>query len=139
MFLVEYFKEELKTMAKRDEKQLKRWAPFYTEGIEKAEFDIDMFDKFYEMVEDDNESRYQALNITNCHTNEFRIFKGGMDALEIKARVELCHNFAQYSMHESINIDNMPSFIEVATYCDNNYVTDYLHREFEGFCQSMGI
>ena len=139
MFLVEYFKEELKTMAKRDERQLKRWAPFYTEGIEKAEFDIDMFDKFYEMVEDDNESRYQALNITNYHTNEFRIFKGGMDALEIKARVELCHNFAQYSMNESINIDNMPSFIEVATYCDNNYVTDYLHREFEGFCQSMGI
>ena len=139
MFLVEYFKEELKTMAKRDEKQLKRWAPFYTEGIEKAEFDIDMFDKFYEMVENDNESRYQALNITNYHTNEFRIFKGGMDALEIKARVELCHNFAQYSMNESINIDNMPSFIEVATYCDNNYVTDYLHREFAEFCQSMGI
>ena len=139
MFLVEYFKEELKTMAKRDESQLKRWAPFYTEGIEKAEFDIDMFDKFYEMVENDNESRYQALNITNYHTNEFRIFKGGMDALEIKARVELCHNFAQYSMNESINIDNMPSFIEVATYCDNNYVTDYLHREFEEFCQSMGI
>ena len=139
MFLVEYFKEELTIMAKRDERQLKRWAPFYTNGIEKAEFDIEMFDKFYEMVENDNESRYQALNITNYHTNEFRIFKGGMDALEIKARVELCHNFAQYSMNMPINISNMPSFIEVATYCDNNYVTDYLHREFEGFCQKMGI
>ncbi len=139
MFLVEYFKEELTTMAKRDEMQLKKWAPFYTNGIEKAEFDTEMFDKFYEMVENDNESRYHALNITNFHTNEFRIFKGGMDALEIKARVELCHNFAQYSMNMPINTNNMPSFLEVATYDNNNYVTDYLHREFEGFCKSMGI
>lgn len=139
MYLVEYFKEELTTMAKRDKEQLNHWAKFYTNGIEKAEFNGEMWDNMYEMVKEDNESRYHALNITNYHTNEFRIFKGGMDSLEIKARVELCHNFARYATDNNIQFDNMPSFLEVATYDNNNYVTDYLHREFEGFCKSMGI
>ncbi len=136
--LVEYFKEELTTLSRRNGMELQKWAKFYTRGIEKAEFDNDLFDKLKEEISN-FPSRYHALNTTNSHTNEIRIFRGGLDALEIKARIELCHNFNQYAKYNQINLDNMPSFIEVATFDMNNYVTDYLHAEFEGFCQEMGI
>lgn len=127
--LVEYFKEELTKLSKRDERQLDRWASFYTQGLEKAEFDNNVYETLRKEIYLGH-NRYHALNTTNYHTNEFRIFKGSLDAQEIKARVEICHNFNQYAKYNDINLDNMPSFIEVATFDKNEYVTDYMYKEF---------
>lgn len=133
MYLVEYFKEELTKLAKREGRSLDRWAAFHTNHA-KAEFNEEMFDTFYEMVIDDCESRYHALNINNEYTNEFRIFKGSMDALEIKARCELCHNmasYAQYLAENEINVwEQDLDFMQIITYSYDNYTTKYIHRDF---------
>jgi hypothetical protein len=133
IYLVEYFREELTKLAKREGRSLDRWASFYT-NHDKAEFNGEMFNVFYEMVIDDDESRYHALNITNRYTNEFRIFKGSIDALEIKARCELCHNMASYAQYLAENYMNVweqdLDFMEIITFSYDNYTTKYIHRDF---------
>lgn len=133
IYLVEYFREELTKLAKREGRSLDRWASFYT-NHDKAEFNEEMFDTFYEMVIEDDESRYHALNITNRYTNEFRIFKGSIDALEIKARCELCHNMASYAQYLAENDMNVweqdLDFMDIITFSYDNYTTKYIHRDF---------
>ena len=139
MYLVEYFKEELTKLAKRSGRSLDRWASFHTAGLEKAEFNEDIYDEFHKMVIDDNESRYHALNINNYHTNEFRIFKGSLDELEIKARCEICANmaaYAEYLAENDINVyEQELNFLDIITYKYNMYVEQYMQRDFMDMLQ----
>lgn len=131
LYLVEYFRKELTALSKRVPGELNHWAAFYT-NYNKDEFNEEVWDELEEYVNADY--RYHALNTTNFYTNEFRIFKGGLDALEIKARIELCNNFNEYARHNEIEFDNMPNFLDVATFSSDYYVSEYLEEEFGELC-----
>jgi hypothetical protein len=84
LIIMETFKDELTSFSRRDSHRLRQWAKFLTddgEVVKKSK--IDSKKKY---------SRYQALNLTNDNTIEFRIFKSTTDLKTFVATVELVDN-----------------------------------------------
>lgn len=126
VLLVEYFKEELTIFSERKEENISRWSKFYTEGLKKEE----LTKKLIQNKIDDCWSRYRAVNLDNFNTIEFRIFKGTTDHKKLLATWELVNNIVLYSNNNELDINNMPTFKDVATYKENNYISEYIESMF---------
>ena len=122
--LVEFFKEELTTLSRREESSLNRWSPFYTKGLEKEEITIRMIEE----IVDDPYNRYHAINLDNYNTIEFRIFKSTTDYETLMATWELVNNIVNYVNDHEIDLNSMPSFYEVATYQENEFIESYMEK-----------
>ena len=121
--VVEYFKEELTILSRREEKSLNRWSPFYGRNIDKNELTNDFIDD----IIDSCPSRYHALNLDNDYTVEFRIFKSTTDYNTLMATWELVNNIVAYANDHEVELNAMPNFEEVATYQENNFIGKYMN------------
>ena len=120
--IVEYYKEELTILSRREESSLNRWSPFYTKNFDKEEITNEMIEE----IVDDYQSRYHAINLDNNYTVEFRIFKSTTDHKTLMATWELVNNIVAFANDHEIKLNSMPSFYEIATYQENNYIENYM-------------
>ena len=120
--IVEYYKEELTILSRREESSLNRWSPFYTKNFDKEEITNEMIEE----IVDDYQSRYHAINLDNNYTVEFRIFKSTTDHKTLMATWELVNNIVAFANDHEIKLNSMPSFYEIATYQENNYISEYM-------------
>lgn len=120
--IVEYYKEELTILSRREESSLNRWSPFYTKNFDKEE----ITDEIIEEIVDDYQSRYHAINLDNNYTVEFRIFKSTTDHKTLMATWELVNNIVAFANDHEVELNAMPSFEEIATYQENNYISKYM-------------
>lgn len=123
VYLVEYYQTELTILSNRKGKDLKRWASFLID-IENHS----LLSKNIINAEFDNTYRYFAVNCSNSDTVEVRIFATTNDVKEILGRVELIHNLSEYAKENEIDFNNMPSFINIATYKEDRYVSYILGK-----------
>ena len=89
LFFVERFWQELLKFSRRTEGQLARWAARY--GIKenpKATFDN---------AKKNGVGRYTCVNLTNCHTIEFRIFRGTLKYNTLIATLQLVSRICDIS------------------------------------------
>ena len=120
--IVEYYKEELTILSRREESSLNRWSPFYTKNFDKEEITNGMIEE----IVDNYQSRYHAINLDNNYTVEFRIFKSTTDHKTLMATWELVNNIVAYANDYNVELKSMPSFEEIATYQENNYIGEYM-------------
>ena len=120
--IVEYYKEELTILSRREESSLNRWSPFYTKNFDKEEITNEMIEE----IVDDYQSRYHAINLDNNYTVEFRIFKSTTDHKTLMATWELVNNIVAYANDYEVELKSMPSFEMIATYQENNYIGEYM-------------
>lgn len=120
--IVEFYKEELTILSRREESSLNRWSPFYTKNFDKEEITNEMIEE----IVDDYQSRYHAINLDNNYTVEFRIFKSTTDYKTLMATWELVNNIVAYANDYDVELKAMPSFEEIATYQENNYIGEYM-------------
>ena len=120
--IVEYYKEELTILSRREESSLNRWSPFYTKNFDKEEITNEMIEE----IVDDYQSRYHAINLDNNYTVEFRIFKSTTDYKTLMATWELVNNIVAFANDYDVELKAMPSFEEIATYQENNYIGEYM-------------
>lgn len=122
--IVEYYKEELTILSRREESSLNRWSPFYTKNFDKEEITNEMIEE----IVDDYQSRYHAINLDNNYTVEFRIFKSTTDHKTLMATWELVNNIVAFANDHEVELNSMPSFYEIATYQENNYIENYMEN-----------
>ena len=120
--IVEYYKEELTILSRREESSLNKWSPFYTKNFDKEEITNSMIEE----IVDDYQSRYHAINLDNNYTVEFRIFKSTTDHKTLMATWELVNNIVAFANDHEVELNAMPNFEEVATYQENNYISEYM-------------
>ena len=132
--VIEYYKEEILLISKREESKLNRWARFVTEDMSKEELNKT---KIVDRVEKHN--KYRAVNICPRNTIELRFFNGTMYYPELMARFEMISNINEWCMNNVLNEDlsNIPSFYELLTYDTDKYVTRYLLGEFSELVSDM--
>ncbi len=120
--IVEYYKEELTILSRREQSSLNRWSPFYTKNFDKNEITDEMINE----IVDDYCSRYHAINLDNDYTVEFRIFKSTTDHKTLMATWELVNNIVAFANDFEVKLNAMPSFEEIATYQENDYIGEYM-------------
>ena len=120
--IIEYFKPQLTLFSRRKEGQLNRWCKFVTSGIDKEELTKE---KIINIVED-NKGRYNALNLNNEPTIEFRLFRGTLKKESFLATLELVNNICKYCKENEIDSLQELNFYDIATYDLNEYVGQYL-------------
>ena len=83
--------------------------------------------------------RYRAVNLCNRKTIEFRFFNGTMNHKELMARFEMVSNINEWALNNELEEDlsNMPSLYELLTYDSDEYVTQYLLKEFPNILQGI--
>ena len=79
----------------------------------------------------DSRDRYHALNLTNSATIEFRIFKGTLNPLTLRATVQLCDTLVQYCKTHTT-----PE-VQTATWSD--LVDTCKLPELKEYCRARGI
>ena len=79
----------------------------------------------------DHSDRYTAVNLTNEHTVEFRVFRGTLKRDTIIAAVELVDNMCRYAMAHT------PTECHRATWADIVGVESY--KELNEYCVGLGI
>ena len=120
--IIEYFKEELTLFSRRKEGQINRWCKFVTNGIGKEDLTKE---KIINIVED-NKGRYNALNLNNEPTIEFRLFRGTLKKESFLATLEIVNNICKFCRENDFNSLQELNFYDIATYDLNEYVGQYL-------------
>ena len=119
---------KLVDFSRRDDSQLEEWANAP---------DIDIFD--YE-DEDDlrraaldtrGDGRYQAVNLCNRNTVEFRIFRGTLNRDTIIASIQLVSNLTKYAMTHTPEECRDTTWAEVVSYEQ--------FKELDSYCRKMGL
>ena len=96
LVLMDKFTDQLVKFARRDWTQ-SRWAPKYSCFNAEGEQSTKRLLSKYKPCKDSGD-RYHALNLTNEATIEFRIFRGTLNPLALKATVQLCEVLVRYCM-----------------------------------------
>lgn len=124
--VIEYYKEEILLLSKREARKLNRWSKFITRDMSKEELTKT------KIMDSREKTKYCAVNICPRNTIELRFFNGTMCYSELMARFEMISNINEWCMHNVLNEDlsNIPSLYELLTYDTDKYVTRYLLGEF---------
>lgn len=76
----------------------------------------------------DCRDRYHSLNLTNANTIEFRIFKGTLNPLAIKATVELVETLVEFcKTHTTPQIQSC-TWGELVAACKHEELAEYCHK-----------
>lgn len=79
-------------------------------------------------LETEEDGRYQAVNLCNSNTIEFRIFRGTLELNTIKATLEMVSNFCMYCKeHTALEVMNS-QWADIAYYKDYPELDAYLEQ-----------
>lgn len=93
ILFMETYKEELINFSRRKPNQLSQWAKFLSDTTNKPNGEIKSL--YYIKKHKTTSNRYQALNLTNENTIEFRIFRGTLKYETFMASIELVNNIVE--------------------------------------------
>lgn len=128
LILMDHMWDELVTFSRRSSYQLDNYA-------QKNNFKHEVGEPFatipYKLVEQKALGRYQALNITNEHTIEFRFFRGTLNVDTIKAAIQLVHAMCKYVKGHSL--------ATVQTTNWNHLRSTFTDKELIDYCEKRGI
>ena len=105
ILVMETYKEELIQFSRRNPSQLSRWAKFMSDRTSTPSGGIKSL--YYIKKHKDTCDRYQALNLTNRATIEFRIFRGTLKYETFMASIELVNNIVKQCSDLSIPITDI--------------------------------
>lgn len=132
ILIIENFKQNIIKLTRRDASQLERWAQFISDCNGDDLRDLEKIKKC------DKSGRYQALNLRNYNTIEFRIFRGTLNVETFYATLHLVNNIIELAKRDNIrgvsfkqliNLNNYADLIEYSKQrgCDNS--TIIINRE----------
>lgn len=123
-------KDPLTKFSRRKAERLQRWAAFpqLPANALATASDARLLEMAYD-TEDDG--RYQAINLTNSATVEFRIFRGTLKRDTLIASMQLVHNLCVYAMTHT------PVQCLAATFADIVNVAP--HRELVAYSASKNL
>lgn len=112
-FLIEKFKKELIIFSRRTGEQIERWAKFITDYQEaqNEQLNLDFIKKYKNKSE-----RYEALNLSNSDTIEFRLIRGTLKETTFFASIELLNNMARIVKRKSMKELEKISFADIIEY-----------------------
>ncbi len=128
-FLIEKFKKELIVFSRRTSEQIQQWAKFITDYTETGNEAINMdFIKKYKNTSE----RYQALNLCNSDTIEFRLIRGTLKETTFFASIELMNNMARIVKRKSLKELEKITFADLIEYGKNN-------KELKKYCRDKKL
>ena len=117
IMIMESFRNELMKFSRRTEKKMEKWAAFIS--TQKSDFELS-----YKWIKANKcGDRYQALNLTNSKTIEFRIFNGTLNFRDFMASIELVDNIVEIARKG--NIDGL-TWDDIVTH-GGVYIADYVN------------
>ena len=129
ILLVDRHKDFMKRFSRRTKSQLSEWAVFPNLNIRnKRNTEEEVIEK---ALNTRSKGRYQAINITNYRTIEFRLFNGSLKENTVKATLQLVSNICEYAKYASV-AEVLRSRWQ--TICDYSY-----HRELELYIKERAM
>lgn len=124
-----FFDEKLVKFSRRNSEQLNHWCKKSYINYDKNE---DTVGVLYEKISEKEryEGRYQAINLQNRNTIEFRIFRGSLKEQTIRAAVQFCEVLTNYAKNNDINK------IQVCTW-DEAIRSDY--KDLNAYLELKGL
>ena len=120
---VDRYWDELVNFSRRNYNQLERWA-------KKPDAKIYSYDNQNTAVSKAKRSgerdRYKAVNLTNEHTVEFRLFRGSLKPQTIKATIEFLSNLIGYTADHSLEDVQDAKWTDVTRYKEYPELMAYL-------------
>lgn len=98
ILFVEKHWDEMVRFSRRDSVQLNRWAKCPESTITPEDEIGNIKDKLYNLTYD----RYQAVNLCNSNTIEFRLFRGTLNLNTFKATLEFVHLLCDYCKEHNL-------------------------------------
>ena len=123
LVLMDKFTPQLTAFARR-EWEHGRWAPKYSYFNADGENSTDKLLKKFKPCKDSGD-RYHALNLTNEATIEFRIFRGTLNPLAIKATVELCETLVRFCMGHTTPQIQACTWGDIIATCNRPELAEY--------------
>lgn len=123
LVLMDKFTEQLTKFARRDWSNC-HWSAKYRNFNAVGEQSTKKLLAKYKPCKDDPD-RYHALNLTNRDTIEFRIFKGTLNPLAIKATFLLCEALVRYCMGHTTPQVQACSWADVIATCNRPELAEY--------------
>lgn len=104
IMLVDKFWDKITTFSRRGSYELNRWASKNDIDIVEGDLIDDIKSK---MSSQKSKGRYHAINLCNCSTIEFRIFRGTLKYSTFIATLQFVHTICNYA--KSISLNNIYS------------------------------
>jgi hypothetical protein len=123
LVLMDKFTDQLVKFARRDWTN-GRWAPKYSNFNAEGETSTKKLLAKYKPCKDSGD-RYHALNLTNEATIEFRIFRGTLNPLAIKATVELVDTMVQYCKGHTTPQIQTCTWLDLIATCNRPELREY--------------
>ena len=129
--------DNLVVFSRREESELDEWSerPDFDYGENEEETLENAFNT-------KSRGRYQAVNLTNSHTVEFRLFKGTLNSRKILASIELVSAFCHYAMNHPVDDVMKSKWSDILGNSDYPELTWYLDRyrlDGEGQCDPKEV
>lgn len=129
LVLMDKFTDQLVMFARRNW-TCSRWAPKYSGFNANGEQSTKKLLEKYKPCKDSGD-RYHALNLTNTATIEFRIFRGTLNPLALRATVELVE-----AMVDFCKTHTTPE-VQACTWAD--LIATSTHEDLAKYCTERGI
>lgn len=119
---------EIKKFSRRRESQIRDWAAPPELGFEEMENLTE--NEAIEIVDEKSFicSRYQALNLNNRETIEFRIFNGTLKVLTIYATLQFVSNICEYAMNHTVKECLASQWEDIVFYKEYDELKKYLEE-----------
>ena len=135
VLLVNALWDKLVTFSRRKPNALESWSarPYLREwdDITRGDFDGNDDDLIEMAYATEDRGRYQAINLTNCATVEFRMFRGTLKRGTLMATLQLVSNMTRYAAAHT------PTECVHVTWADVLGVEQY--KELTAYCTERGL
>lgn len=122
LFFDRYFYDEILTFTRRGVDRLKQWAKNNGAGVKPTDDDETAVYK----ARCTRGDRYQAINLCNSRTVEFRIFRGTLKASTIKATIQWIDVLINYCKNHTLQECNEATFDDIFATTQYTELTNYL-------------
>lgn len=119
--LLESFKDNIIVFSRRKESELSRWARFVSDYTDDKE---SVFSTELLKLNKRTGDRYQALNLDNTHTIEFRFFKGTLKPTTFYASIQLINNIIEVCKNPNLFNNNL-KWIDIINLNDYEELKSY--------------
>lgn len=122
VILAAALKEELTKFSRRQPSQLNRWASFPNFDFTACRDDVRLTEEAEATA---HGGRYQAVNLQNRSTVEFRIFRGTLKRDTFIASIQLVSNMCQYAMTHTPSECSHATFADIVAVHPYNELVSY--------------